>query len=64
MPIALRSEVTNQPAGVFGDVGIRTIAQVGYEVTSGLVVSARGSFQGRTINHAGPGGGLGVSYQW
>lgn len=64
VPIALRSEVTNQPAGVFGDVGIRTIAQVGYEVTSGLVVSARGSFQGRTINHAGPGGGLGVSYQW
>lgn len=64
VPVVLRSEVTNQPAGFNGDVGVRTIAQVGYEVAHDFVVSARGSFQGRTINHAGPGGGLGVSYQW
>lgn len=46
------------------DVGARGIAQVGYRVLDGLVVSARGSFQGRTIKHAGPGFGGGVSYSW
>lgn len=64
VPITLRSEVTNQPAGFGTDVGARAIAQVGYELTPELTVSARGSYQGRTINHAGPGAGLGVSYQW
>lgn len=64
VPVVFRSEVTNQPAGFDGDVGVRTIAQVGYEVAHDFVISGRGSFQGRTINHAGPGGGLGVSYQW
>jgi len=29
-----------------------------------LVISARGSYQGRTINHAGPGFGGAVTYQW
>ena len=64
VPIMLRSEVTNQPAGTGGDVGARAIAQVGYEFVRDLTVSARVSYQGRTINHAGPGAGLGVSYQW
>lgn len=64
VPIMLRSEVTNQPAGTGGDVGARAIAQVGYEFVRDLTVSARLSYQGRTINHAGPGAGLGVSYQW
>lgn len=64
VPILLRSEVTNQPAGVGGDIGARAIAQVGYEVVKNLALSARGSYQGRTINHAGPGAGAGVSYQW
>lgn len=63
-PVALRSEVTNQPAGVGGDIGVRVIGQVGYEVIKDLAVSVRGSYQGRTINHAGPGAGAGVSYQW
>jgi hypothetical protein len=64
VPIALRSEVTNQPAGFGADVGARAILQAGYELTPELTLSARGSYQGRTINHAGPGAGLGVSYQW
>ena len=42
----------------------RAIAQVGYEIIDDLTLSARLSYQGRTINHAGPGAGLGVSYQW
>ncbi len=75
VPIMFRSEVTNQPAGSAhdeqsgvstsqGDVGVRLIAQVGYRIASALTVSLRGSYQGRTINHAGPGGGAAVAYQW
>ncbi len=84
VPIVLRSEVTNQPAGLSdptptpvddkrpadqtssgaGEVGARGIVQVGYRVVPSLVVSLRGSYQGRTIHHAGPGVGAGVTYQW
>ncbi len=46
------------------NVGVRAIAQVGYRVLPELVVAARGSYQGRTINHAGPGFGGAVSYTW
>jgi hypothetical protein len=64
VPIMIRSEVTNQPAGTAGDVGARAIFQAGYEIVPDLTLAARLSYQGRTINHAGPGAGLGVSYQW
>jgi hypothetical protein len=47
-----------------GEVGARAIAQVGYRFLPTLVVALRGSYQGRTINHAGPGVGGAVSYQW
>ena len=63
-PIMLRSEVTNQPAGVGSDVGVRLIGQVGYRVLPHLVLSARASYQGRTIDHAGPGAGAAVGYTW
>jgi hypothetical protein len=78
-PIVLRIEVTNQPAGGdvsldqrdkeglakgAAEVGGRGIAQVGWRIVDPLVVSVRGSFQGRNINHAGPGFGGAVSYTW
>lgn len=63
VPIVLRTEVTTQPSNS-SDVGARAIAQVGYQLVRDLTVSARFSYQGRTINHAGPGAGLAVSYQW
>jgi hypothetical protein len=76
-PILLRTEVTNQPAGSpsgdstppttsheQGDVGGRAIAQLGYRVLPTLTLAVRGSYQGRTINHAGPGVGGGVTYTW
>ena len=47
-----------------GEVGARAIAQVGYELLPGFVVAVRGSYQGRTIKHAGPGFGGAVSYTW
>lgn len=64
VPIALRTEVTNQPAGTGGDVGARAIGQVGYQIVRDFTLAGRVSYQGRTINHAGPGAGLAVSYQW
>jgi hypothetical protein len=63
-PIVLRSEVTNQPAGFGSDVGVRLIGQVGYRVLPHMIVSGRLSYQGRTIVHAGPGGGAAVGYAW
>jgi hypothetical protein len=74
-PVMLRSEVTNQPAGVSnpdfegpvefqGSIGLRGIAQFGYEVFPGFVAALRVSYQGRTIFHAGPGLGGAVSYSW
>lgn len=78
-PILLRIEVSNQPAGArasddqigldtvaqgSGEVGGRGIVQVGWRIVDPLVLSVRGSFQGRTINHAGPGFGGAVSYTW
>jgi hypothetical protein len=75
-PILLRTEVTNQPAGVTatstdgktsgsaGSIGGRGIVQVGFKITPDLVVAVRGSFQGRTIQHAGPGFGGAVGYTW
>jgi len=78
VPITLRSEVTNQPVGTRADVqnpltgyatfrdasdiGVRVIGQVGYKIVPSLTLALRGSYQGRTINHAGPGGGAAVIY--
>jgi hypothetical protein len=84
VPIVIRTEVTNQPAGVAlssdsplkttspvapaaagqGEVGARVILQAGYRITPELVVAGRLSYQGRTINHAGPGLGAAVTYEW
>jgi hypothetical protein len=46
------------------DVGVRGIAQVGYRILPDLVLSVRGSYQGRNIKHSGPGFGGGVLYSW
>jgi hypothetical protein len=80
VPILIRTEVTNQPAGVSkptgdpntppteskksGEVGVRGIIQAGYRFTQALTISGRISFQGRTINHAGLGFGGAVGYEW
>lgn len=76
-PILVRSEVSNQPAGSgastttpagasqdTGQVGARGIVQLGWKPLPPLTLAIRGSFQGRTINHAGPGIGAGVTYEW
>jgi hypothetical protein len=78
VPIVFRTEVTNQPAGASAgsilsaadeargstDIGARAIVQAGYRFPVGITPSLRVSYQGRTINHAGPGFGANVSYEW
>lgn len=84
VPIVLRTEVTNQPAGAAvsrprpsdgtssfadtaseqGEFGARAIVQVGYRIVPELTLSLRTSYEGRTIHHAGPGAGAGVTYTW
>lgn len=79
VPIVLRAETTNQPAGGTpveeqGDPettaqgesqrGTRLIVQVGYRILPELVVAVRASSQGRTINHAGPGAGAALGFTW
>ncbi len=78
VPILVRTEVTNQPAGSTvstasvaanestgeNEVGVRAIVQAGYRFTPDFVASLRLSFQGRTIDHAGPGFGGAVGYTW
>jgi hypothetical protein len=78
VPILIRTEVTNQPAGSTksassvaigestgeNEVGVRAIVQAGYRFTPDFVASLRVSFQGRTIDHAGPGFGGAVGYTW
>jgi len=77
-PIVLRTEVTNQPAGTSparsptsntvamerGDIGARAMVQVGYRIVPELTLALRASYEGRTIQHAGPGAGAGVTYSW
>ena len=83
VPIVIRTEVTNQPAGTAprqsiadgttstsngsltgGDIGARAMVQVGYRFVPSVTLAVRGSYEGRTIQHAGPGAGLGVTYTW
>lgn len=76
VPMLLRAETTNQPAGgspsradtdtaqLESERGTRLIVQAGYRVLPKLTLSARASMQGRTIWHAGPGVGGMVGYRW
>jgi hypothetical protein len=47
-----------------GDIGVRGIVQVGYRIVDPLVIAVRGSYGGRTIDHAGPGVGGALEYRW
>jgi hypothetical protein len=82
VPVVLRTEVTNQPAGeepksidtatpgsnqtsqARAEVGARGILQIGYRVVPSFMIAVRGSYQGRSVRHSGPGAGAAVSYQW
>ncbi len=81
VPIVIRTEVTNQPAGAparrpffnpettdvstqDGDIGARAMVQIGYRLVPSFTLAIRASYEGRTIQHAGPGAGVGATYSW
>jgi hypothetical protein len=76
-PMMLRTEVSDQPAGTSSSqglvsdvsqgnsgIGARGIAQLGFRIAPPILVFARASVEGRTIQHAGPGAGGGVTVSW
>lgn len=62
VPMAGEVQVTDQP--VAGDLAVRLIYEVGYRVSDAVSLSSRLSYQGRTIDHAGLGGGLAATFDW
>ena len=47
-----------------GDVGVRVVGQFGYRIVPSLVIGLRASYQGRNINHSGPGFGGVAEFSW
>jgi hypothetical protein len=63
-PLGLAVALTNQPLGADGDLGVRFSADLGVRVLSWFQPTVRVSYQGRTVNHSGLGGGLGLVFDW
>ena len=53
---------TNQPTE--GDVGVQLGTEVELLASESMSLLVRGSWQGRSINHGGLGGGAGVGFRW
>jgi hypothetical protein len=62
-PIAFEVHVTDQPVNT-DELGVRAVFELGYRPTPVFSLSARGSYQGRNINHTGPGLGLAATFDW
>jgi hypothetical protein len=71
------AELSKDPGNIStgsSDLGVRAILQLGWRAipspaeggrgTVGMTFFVRGSYQGRTINHAGPGVGAGAQVEW
>lgn len=62
VPIGLSVGVTDRPGR--GDTAVRLGVDVGLRVLPWLIPVFRVSYQGRTVEHSGLGGGLGMDFQW
>ncbi len=60
--VAMSVGATNQPNR--GDLGVRLATDVGWRVRSWLQPTVRVSWQGRSVDHSGVGGGLGLVFDW
>ncbi len=63
-PLGFAVALTNQPLGEDGDLGVRFSADVGVRTWSWFSPTVRFSYQGRTVNHSGVGGGVGLVFDW
>ena len=62
-PLAFEVHVTDQPINT-NEPGVRAVFEIGYRPSDVFSLSTRVSYQGRTINHAGPGLGLAATFDW
>lgn len=62
-PLAFEVHVTDQPINT-NEPGVRAVFEIGYRPSDVFSLSTRASYQGRTINHAGPGLGLAATFDW
>lgn len=62
-PMAVEVEVTDQPVDE-GELAVRTVFEVGRRFVDVFVTSLRLSYQGRSIDHAGLGAGLALTFDW
>jgi hypothetical protein len=62
-PMAVEVHVTDQPVNE-GELAVRGILEVGRQFTDAFALSLRASYQGRSIDHAGLGAGLALTFDW
>jgi hypothetical protein len=62
-PMAFEVHVTDQPVNT-NQLGVRAVYELGYRPNPVFALAARASFQGRTINHTGPGFGIAATFDW
>ncbi|MCB9656624.1 MAG: hypothetical protein H6726_03155 [Sandaracinaceae bacterium] len=62
-PMAVEVHVTDQPVNE-GELAVRGILEVGRQLTDTFALSLRASYQGRSIDHAGLGAGLALTFDW
>lgn len=63
VPLAFEVHVTDQPVNT-DELGVRAVVEVGYRPSEVFALAARASYQGRTIDHAGPGLGFAATFGW
>jgi hypothetical protein len=63
VPLAFEVHVTDQPVNT-NELGVRAVFEIGYRPSDVFALSARASYQGRTIDHAGPGLGFAATFGW
>ena len=63
IPLAFEVHVTDQPVNT-NELGVRAVFEAGYRPNKVFALAARASYQGRTIDHAGPGLGIAATFGW
>ena len=62
MLVGVSVGATNQPNE--GDIGVKLGTEVELLASESVSLLVRGSWQGRSIDHGGLGGGAGLGFRW
>jgi hypothetical protein len=63
MPMSAEVQVTDEPVNS-DELAVRLIYEIGFMLGDQVTLAARLSYQGRTINHSGPGAGVAATFDW